>query len=99
MNNKLTDEQVKHVAKLASLTLSESDVEKYRNQLSEILEFVSKLRDIDTSKTIATNQTTGLINVFREDEIDESRILTQEQALANAPDSYNGFFKIPAVLE
>ena len=60
-------------------------------------QFVSKLQKIPTKDVIPTSQVNGLENVYREDEIDKSRMLTQEDALANAPATHNGFFKVKAV--
>lgn len=63
----LTVEEVKHIAKLANLTLSENEVEKFRGQLSEVLAYVEKLKEVETSSVEPTSQVTGLENVFRED--------------------------------
>lgn len=88
---------IARIANLAKLTVKEPLLSKLHKQLEEILEFVSKLQKINTAKVPPTSQVTGLINVLREDEIDTTRMFTQEQALSNAPDSYNGFFKVPYV--
>ena len=86
---------IKHVAKLANLPLSDEEIALFLVQLSAILDFVGKLQKIDTKGIKETSQVTGLENVFREDEIDASRILSQEDALANAKETHNGFFKVP----
>lgn len=96
MAKELTEEEVRHVAKLAQLGLSEEETEKFRKQLSTILEFVSELQELDTKNTEPLSQTTGLKNVFREDEIRPS--LTQEEALANAKERHKGYFKVKAIL-
>lgn len=88
---------IKHIAKLAALTIDSNQSSKFKNQLEEILEFVSKLQKIDTKDVKPTSQVTGLTNVLREDEIDTTRMFSQEQALSNAPDTYNGFIKVPYV--
>lgn len=94
---KLTVDEVKHVAKLANLPLSDEEIILFIIQLSAILDFVSKLQKIDTNDVGETSQVTGLENVFREDEIDNERLLTQEEALANAKETHNGFFKVPKI--
>lgn len=94
---KLTIDEVKHVAKLANLPLSDEEIILFIIQLSAILAFVSKLQKIDTKNVKETSQVTGLENVFREDEIDNERLLTQEEALANAKETHNGFFKVPKI--
>lgn len=85
------------VSKLAKLSVKEPMLSAFKKQLEDILEFVSKLQKAKTENVMPTSQVTGLVNVVREDEIDVSRMLTQEQALSNAPDSYNGFFKVPFI--
>lgn len=94
---KLTIDDVKHVAKLANLTLSQEELALFIVQLSAILDFVSKLQKIDTKSIKETSQVTGLENVFREDEIDAARMLSQQDALANTKETHNGFFKVPSV--
>lgn len=93
---KLTNDQVKHVAKLANLTLTQEEVLKFADQLSETLSFVEQLERVDTTNIEPTNQVTGLTNVLREDETAPS--LSQADALRNTKSKVDGFFKVPAVL-
>jgi aspartyl-tRNA(Asn)/glutamyl-tRNA(Gln) amidotransferase subunit C len=65
---KLTREDVLKLAQLARLQLSDDEVERYRSELSEILQYVEQLQDVDVSELQPTNQVTGLTNVMREDE-------------------------------
>lgn len=95
--SKLTKDDVIHVAKLASLPLTDEELTLFLVQLSAILDFVAKLQKIDTKGVKETSQVTGLVNVFREDEIDNERLLTQDEALANARETHNGFFKVPKI--
>ncbi len=95
---KLTKEQVKHIAELARLGLSGQEIEKFREHLSSILEYVELLNEVDTSKVEPTAQTTGLKNVMREDKPREEQCLTQEEVLSNAPNREDGFIKTKAVL-
>ncbi len=92
----LTKDQVKHVAKLASLTLIDEEVEKFTLQLSETLKYVEELEEIDTKNILPTNQVTGLKNVMREDQTRPS--LTQDQALHNTKSKVDGYFKVPTVI-
>ena len=94
---KLTDEEIKHIALLARLGISEKEVEKFRGQLSNILENFEILQEVDTSNVQPTSQVTGLRNVLKKDEIIPS--LSQKEILANAAQEEDGFFKIRAVLE
>lgn len=95
----LTKEDVKKIATLAKLPLEEKDIPLYISQLSSILSFVSKLQDVKSTGITPTSQVTGLTNVFREDIIDTSRILTQKEVLANAHETHDGFILVPQILE
>lgn len=100
---------VSHVAKLASLPLSEEEKKKFETQLEETLDYVKQLEEIDTTGIEPTSQVTGLENVTREDEVRPS--LSQEEVLKNAKparnasprdaggSTHNGFFKVKAILE
>lgn len=87
---------IKHVAKLANLTLTAEEEEKFSAQLEETISYVEGLDEVDTDSVEPTSQVTGLENVTREDEIKPS--LTQEQALSNANSTHNGFFKVKGIL-
>lgn len=88
---------VKHVAKLANLPLSPLEEEKFEKQLSETLDYVNQLEEIDTKGAIPTSQVTGLRNIARDDNVSPS--LSQQQALANAKSVHNGLFKAKTVLK
>ncbi len=94
---KLTRDQVKHVAKLANLPISEAEESKYSEQLSKILDYVDKLNEVDTSSVEPTFNVTGLSNVMREDEPAPS--LTQDESLANASNKKDGLFVTKGVFE
>src|SRR5438093_833295 len=93
----LKKEDILHLAKLANLTISEEKITKFQNQLSEIIDYFNKLKEIDTEKVEPTNQVTGLQNVLREDVTSKERILHQEEALKNAPKKKNGYFQVKAI--
>ncbi len=65
---KLTDEQVKHVAKLANLPITDDEVKKYGEQLSVILEYVDQLDKVDTSGVEPTFNVSGQSNIYHQDE-------------------------------
>lgn len=75
----ITPEQAKHIAKLARLGLKDEDVEKFSRQLSNIMEYVEKLNEVDVKDVQPTSQVTGLENVMREDE--EKRFSSREELL------------------
>lgn len=94
---KLTREDVLHIALLARLGLTDTEVERFREQLSNILESFEMLQQVDTTDIPPTAQSIALQNVVRDDETAES--LTQSQILANAPRKEGDFFRVRAVLE
>jgi len=94
---KLSREEVLHIALLARLGLTEEEVGKFREQLSNILENFEILQQIDTSNIPPTAQSIALQNVVSDDEVSSS--LNQDQVLANAPQKEENFFKVRAVLE
>ncbi len=93
---KITKEEIIHVAKLARLEITDEEVSKYTPQLESILEYASKISEIDTNDVAPTSHPLEMVNVLRQDEIGES--LTQEQALSNAPQAESGRFKVPQIL-
>ena len=92
----LTIADVEHVASLARLGLSESELESMREQLSSILEHIAVLQEIDTDRIPPTAQVNALSNVLREDAVRPS--LPQASVLANAPQSRDGFLEVRAVM-
>lgn len=94
---KLSTEEVRRIALLARLGVTEEETEKLREQLSNILENFEILQEVDTTGIPPTAQVTGMENVVREDEAAPS--LSQKEIMANAPREEAGFFRIKAVLE
>jgi len=91
-------ETIEYVSKLALLDLSEEEKEKLSKQLNNILSHFKKLEDLDTSEVEPTRHPIeGLSNVFREDEPWEG--LSQKEALKNAEEKKDGFFKAPRILD
>ncbi len=95
---KLTKKEVLHVSNLAKLNLSDSEIERHTNQLSNILDHISELEEVDTKNIEPTSQTTDLVNVLREDEINQTRVLNQDEALSGTDNVQNGYFEVPAIL-
>jgi aspartyl-tRNA(Asn)/glutamyl-tRNA(Gln) amidotransferase subunit C len=93
----LTKKDVEYVARLARLELTEDEKDLYTRQLGAILEYVEKLKTLDTSKVEPTTHVLPLRNVMREDELKEG--LSRDEALANAPDKAKGCFRVPKILE
>lgn len=95
----LTTEEIKHVAKLANLPLNPDQETVLAKQFAETVEFVDQLQKVDVKDVEPTSQVTGVANVWREDEIDSSRRLSQEEALRNAPRSHRGYFVVPKIFD
>ncbi len=95
---KLTVADVKHVANLAKLDLSEAELKKFLSQLSSIVDYISELSQVDTSNVEPAGQTTGLTDIYRDDMVRTERILTQDEALSGTDKIYNGYFKVKAIL-
>lgn len=93
----LSAEQVLHIAELVKLALSDEEVALYQQQLSEILEHFDRLNELNTDAIPPTAQVADQQNVYREDRVREW--LAAEEALANAPDAADGFFRVRPVLE
>lgn len=93
----ITKQEVEHVAKLARLELSELEKEKLTDQLSNILTYVEKLNELDTTGVEPTSHVLAITNVMRDDVPGVS--LSQEQALSNAPEKAAGHFKVPKIIE
>ena len=94
---KLSREEVIHIAALARMGIKEAEIEKAREQLSNILANFEVLKEIDTTNVPPTAQSINLQNVLREDNPCAS--LSAEDVLANAPDCEGDLFKLRPVLE
>lgn len=90
----ITRDEVLHVARLARLALTEDEIVKFQEQLSAILEAVGKVSELDLSEVEPTAHPLDLSNVWASDEVQPS--LPLGDALANAPDSEDGYFRVPA---
>ena len=96
----LTEKDVRYVAELAHLELSEEEVDKFLPQLDSILKYVDKLNQLDTTRVDPMTQVTHPTSVNSTLRSDQPRsTFDQEAALANAPDRAEGYFKVPRVIE
>ncbi|MDP1511678.1 Asp-tRNA(Asn)/Glu-tRNA(Gln) amidotransferase subunit GatC [Paenibacillus sp. CMAA1739] len=93
----ISKEDVRHVAKLSRLNLTEAEEETMTGQLNAILHYAEKLNELNTEQVKPTTHVLHVSNVMRDDEVRES--LTHEQVMRNAPEEEDGQFKVPAVLE
>lgn len=98
-NKKLTDEEVMHIANLARLILTTKELKKYGEQLIKIFDYIDQIGEMKTKKVEETSHPIGNNNVLREDKIDTSKMLSQEEALSNASSTKKGYFKVKAIFE
>jgi len=95
----LTKEEVKHIADLARIELSEKETEKYQAQLGKILDYMEKLKQVNTiGIPISDGGMIDLENVWREDEISDRQLVTSDKELISmAPEVENGQVKVESV--
>lgn len=93
----VTLKDVEHIAELARLKFSDEELESFTHQLNQILEYVEKLNELDTENVEPLSHPVEGNNAFREDELKPS--INREEALKNAPDSDDEFFKVPKVID
>ncbi|MCR5261148.1 MAG: Asp-tRNA(Asn)/Glu-tRNA(Gln) amidotransferase subunit GatC [Candidatus Gastranaerophilales bacterium] len=91
----ITKEEVKHVAKLARLELTESEIDKYAEQLGNILTYVEQMKEVDTAGIEPMPHAIPVTNVMREDEVKYEQ--TKEELMKNAPYEEDGFFRVPKI--
>lgn len=94
---KISEEEVKHIANLAKLNLSEEEVQKYSKDLGEIATFVEKLNEVDVTGVEPTAHILDIKNVFRKDE--NISTFEREEILKNAPSKEAGCISVPRVVE
>ncbi|MFL6513601.1 MAG: Asp-tRNA(Asn)/Glu-tRNA(Gln) amidotransferase subunit GatC [Chthoniobacterales bacterium] len=88
---------VGYVAQLARMNLTAPEKELFQKQLSDVLHYIEKLREVDVSQVEATTHAIPVFNVFREDKPRDW--FTAEEALSNAPRQANNLFIVPKVVE
>jgi len=93
----ISREEVQHVARLARLHLTDDELERMREQLDAILAYIDKLRQLDVDGVEPTSHAVPLMDVMRDDAL--GPCLTQDEALANAPDRADEFFRVPRIIE
>ena len=87
------------VANLARIELSDEEAEEFGGQLDQILKYVDQLNEIDIEGIEPTAHAAPVFDVYREDEVDPSRILSQAEVLGNAPATAHDQIKMPKVIE
>lgn len=97
MAQRLTLEQIAHVARLARLAMSEEEMRQMEKHINNLMAQFERLQELDTTSVEPTAHSFPVYNVFREDVVQPS--LPQEEILANAPDQRDGCFIVPIIVE
>ena len=97
MKKSVGTEEVKHIAKLSRLSFTDSQVEDMRGHLSKMLDYFDALDSVDVSDIPPTVHILSAVNVLRDDEVTPS--MPNEDLLANAPESRDGAYIVPRVVE
>ncbi|MGE7602842.1 Asp-tRNA(Asn)/Glu-tRNA(Gln) amidotransferase subunit GatC [Peribacillus sp. NPDC097675] len=95
--SRISMDQVKHVAHLARLAITEEEAEKFQQQLDQMISFAEQLNELDTDEVKPTSHVLDMKNVMREDVSKPG--LPVEEVVKNAPDSKDGYIRVPSIME
>ena len=98
----LTDKEIQHITELARIKLTEKEKDKFKKELSSILDFVKKLNELDTENVEPLYQVTGIVNTLRPDEYRKDFEMNEdlnEKLIGQAPHKENRFIKVRSVLK
>ena len=99
MGNKISLQEVEHIAELAKIGLTEKEKEKFSEELSDILEYIEQLKEINTKNIEPVSQVTGLVNVVREDVADDFGEDGRKKIINNFPEEKEGYVKVKQVMK
>lgn len=92
----ITRDQITHLAQLAHLNLTEEELDRMSGEIGKILDSVAKVQEVNTDDVMPTSHPIAVTNVYRDDVV--GTVLSQEAALSGAPETEDGRFKVPAIL-
>lgn len=95
---KLTADDVKHLAKLSALQLSDEEITVYTNQFEETLKYVENMQELNTSSISSAEHLSGQKNVYFEDGTENDRMLSSEEATANSNKHKDGYFVVERII-
>jgi aspartyl-tRNA(Asn)/glutamyl-tRNA(Gln) amidotransferase subunit C len=96
--NKVSEEEVKHIAQLARIELTAEETERFAREISDVLGYVEQLQEVDTNDVEPISQITGKFNVFREDEVIDCPQETKDIMAENYPDKQDGYIKVKQIM-
>jgi len=95
----ISEQDVKHIAKLARLGLTQNEIKKMQKELSLILDYFEKLKEVDVSKIEPTTHSILVKNIMRNDEPKSESIETRNKLIESAPDKKERFVKVKSILQ
>jgi aspartyl/glutamyl-tRNA(Asn/Gln) amidotransferase C subunit len=97
----ISNDEVKHIAKLARLSLTEKETEKFQKELSSILDYIEELKEVDVSDTAATSHPFDIGNVTRKDRerISDNKFPATKKIIDLAPETKEGYLKVKSILK
>lgn len=93
----ITEEQVKHVAKLAKLKFDDTELHEFTSQLGKIIDMVEMLEEVDTEGVPFTSNVVETVNVMRPDRAQAG--MNRDDLMRNVPEKEDGFIKVPAIID
>jgi aspartyl-tRNA(Asn)/glutamyl-tRNA(Gln) amidotransferase subunit C len=93
----ITENEVQHIVKLSRLILTPEELSTYRGQLSSIIEYIEQLNTLETANVEPTSHVLPITNVMRDDVL--APCLSSDEALKNAPDPVDNFYRVPKIIE
>lgn len=94
----ISKKEVKHIAKLARLGLTEKELDKMQKELSSILDYMEKLKEVDVSKVEPTSYSVQLENVMRKDEVKNTDPQAKKKSLKQASETKDNYLKVKSIL-
>lgn len=99
MPNKITTQQVQHIADLANIPITDQEQANLADSFSQTLDVINELTQVDVTGVEPTHQVTGLENVLREDIVNEEIMFSQKEALANGKKIHDGYFVVERIID
>ncbi|MFZ2970258.1 MAG: Asp-tRNA(Asn)/Glu-tRNA(Gln) amidotransferase subunit GatC [Minisyncoccia bacterium] len=96
-DQKISIEEVEHISILARIELSSAEKKEFAGQLSDIVGYIDKLKEVDTENVEPISQVTGMVNVMREDVVKYSDGETRKGIIANFPEEQDGYIKVKQI--
>ncbi len=97
-DKKISEEEVKHIAELARIELSEEEKKRFSAELSDVLEYIQQLEEVDTDGVEPVSQVTGMVNIMREDVVENCSEDVRRKIIENFPEEKEGYIKVRQVM-